>query len=212
MKYIGLLLVLLSANFADAAPIEKCSAEISQAMAAFNTNDGSGALIRHKVYSSTSYISRSSVSGIDWRYIHGVRFVDFNHDGNFDVVLDVQNINYFRPVFYVVVGEISKSEMDELVKDPRDKRAKELISSYINNVPDDTEELADFFIENEVANMEELLAYGRQSVFEDRMLIKLNGNYFVVAVLDYDEVGSTKYYIYGLKGRALNSVCMYEAK
>ncbi len=212
MKYIGVLLVLLSANFADAAPIEKCSAEISQAMAAFSANDGSGDLVRSRVNNSVPYINRVKMSDIDWRYIHGVRFIDFNYDGNFDVVLDVQNINYFRPKFYVVVGEIGKTEMDGLFERYDSKKSKELISAYIDKVPDNPEESAKFIIENEVANMEDLLLYGQQKGVTYRLPINLNGRYYIVALLGEREDHPKIYYIYGLKGRALNSVCMYEAK
>lgn len=212
MKYIGVLLVLLSANFADAAPIEKCSAEISQAMAAFSANDGSGDLVRSRVNNSVPYINRVKMPDIDWRYIHGVRFIDFNYDGNFHVVLDVQNINYFRPKFYVVVGEIGKTEMDGLFERYDSKKSKELISAYIDKVPDDPEESAKFIIENEVANMEDLLLYGQQKDLTYRLPINLNGRYYIVALLGEREDHSKIYYIYGLKGRTLNSVCMYEAK
>jgi hypothetical protein len=212
MKHMILLLALFSAEFADAAPIENCSAEISQAMATFSANDGSGDLVRHKVNSSVSYIDSSSVSDVDWRYIYGVLFVDFNYDGNFDVVLSVQNINYLRPEFYVVVGEISKFEMNELVKDPRSKKSKSLLSGYVNKIPNDSEQFAELLIENEVANMENLLSYGQQKEVIYRLPINLNGRYYIAALLgdskDYPKV----YYIYGLKGSVLNSVCKYEGK
>ncbi len=212
MKYICLLLVLLFAEFADAAPIENCSAEIEKALISFKSKRDSRFLPRYTVNDSVRYIDKESMPGVEWRNIHGVRFIDFDYDGDFDVVFDMQDYHYLMPEIYFSAGEINKSDMNELVKDSGSKRSKVLISSHIKNLPLDTEEVAAFLIENELLNMIELESFTPGVDIAYRQFIQLNGSYYALALLNNGKNAPIKYHLYALNGRKLSSVCQYQSK
>ncbi len=149
--------------------------------------------------------------GLDWRHIYGVRFIDFDYDGDFDVVFDMQDYNYLMPHIYAVAGEINQPLMDEVLKNPRSETAKGIVLAYIKNIPDTNEALARFLADNEVVRMDDLTSFVSGVDLAYREFFLVNGKYHILAPLS-GRKNNGLHYVYALRGRKLSSVCQYQSK